>query len=79
MGKYKYNWKLNRQELVDNIVEMYCYFFRQCRTLEADSPDYYKAVGAHEALGAVARQVLGQKQLTRIWQELSEMGVREKE
>lgn len=77
--KFEFNPNLSKEELVKGVVELYCYYFRECRRLckgyedsETLQPSdrYLNYIGASDAIGAVALQVLGGQQLYRLWEEL---------
>lgn len=79
MKNSEFSMKITEKELIDGIVALYVYYFNQCRELGRDSeaPDYYAAVGASNAIGAIALQVLGGKQMFELWKALTDMSVDE--
>lgn len=76
--KFEFNPNLTKEELVKGVVELYCYYFRKCRELSKEyneddsepSYQYMQFIGASDAIGAVALQVLGGAQLYKLWEEL---------
>lgn len=79
MKKFKLNENITEEALVNGIVEMYVYYFNQCREFGkgSEAPDYYAAVGASNAVGAIALQVLGGKQMFELWSALTDVPVDE--
>lgn len=75
MKKFKLNENITEEALVNGIVEMYVYYFNKCRDFGelSEAPDYYAAVGASNAVGAIALQVLGGKQMFELWRALTDV------
>lgn len=68
--KFEFNPAITKKEMVKGVVELYCYYFRKCREASKKYEDHLQYMGAHDAIGAVALQVLGDKQLYKLWEEL---------